>query len=339
SGGPELPAWLTEDDSESPSIVLVEGESATPPPQERAELRLTVEPGDRFRLRKVIEQELQQASLSGTPQVSKSTLELVFSITVDDVQADRTRMRVRYEQIRYSHSIDGESTEYDSATPPSVIPEAVLPYHGMINDGFAFDLGPDHRLAGVVGFHEFLERCLQFVPAEQGQRVLLEIESGSGEQGIVNFIDNTLGLLPAEIGQTLGETWEKSQQIGRPIPMYVQTIYTLKGLSHDLADIGITGTITGSTPLGRLANEGQDLKITVQGGRCTGHCLIDRTSGLPKESHIERVVDMTVQLAGGIEFPQQNRTVTTVESLAEAASERSAAVSAASGAGPTTRFQ
>jgi hypothetical protein len=55
------------------------------------------------------------------------------------------------------------------------------------------------------------------------------------------------------------------------------------------------------------------VRVTVKGGRSQGHCTIFRDTGLPKESRVERIVDMTVQMAGGIEFDQQKRTVTTVE--------------------------
>ncbi|MGE4003653.1 MAG: DUF6263 family protein [Planctomycetaceae bacterium] len=334
---PELPAWLTEDESaaEPESIELAAADSARAPALDRAVLQLSLHPGDRFPLRKVVEQELIQASLNGVPQISRSTLELLLAITVEDVQSDRTRLSVRYDRVRYSHEVAGEQVQYDSASPPAHIPEAALAYHGMLNGGFAIDLGADNQIAGVSGFREFLDRCLQHVPADQRQRVMLDIEAKSGENGIADFVDNTIGLLPAAGDKAVGDTWEMARHIGRPIPMLVTTVYTLKGLNDSLADIGVTGTISPSTTLGQSTDSDQGVRIIVQGGSSDGHCTLYRDSGLPKESRIERIVDMTVQLAGGIEFTQQSRTVTTVESYpAQPAAGASRDVES-----PTPRFQ
>ncbi len=317
-GEPELPAWLTDSEDEPAAddgtITLASAQTPTAPALDRAQLQLSLTPGDRFPLRKVVEQELKQSSLSGVPQISRSRLELLLAITVEEVQAEYKRLRVRYDRVRYSHEVAGELVEYDSAAPPAQIPQAALAYHGMVNDGFAFEIGADNQIAGVIGFRDFLERCLRHVPADQRQRVMLDIEANSGEKGIADFVDNTIGLLPADVDKVLGDSWEKSRHIGRPIPMQIRTVYTLKGLNDSFADVGISGTITPSTTLGRSAGGDPSVRIVVQGGHSQGHCTLYRDSGLPKESHVERVVDMTVQLAGGLEFTQQKTTVTTVES-------------------------
>lgn len=314
-GEPQLPAWLTQEDpaTDASSIVLAAAETAEPPRVETAALQLTLSPGESFPLRKLIEQELKQASLDGVPQISRSSLELSLSIRVDSVEAGRKRLGVLYDRVRYAHEVAGEEVSYDSTSPPSPVPAAALAYHGLIGRGFSLELGPDNQVAGVIGFREFLEGCLQHVPAEQRQRVLVDVEANAGENGIADFVDHTIGLLPADITKALGETWERDRHIVRPIPMHIRTSYTLTGLNDSLASIGIAGTISPSTTLGDAAPADQNVRIVVRGGHCEGHCTLYRESGLPKESRVVQVVDMTVQLAGGIEFNQQSRTVTTVE--------------------------
>ena len=53
--------------------------------------------------------------------------------------------------------------------------------------------------------------------------------------------------------------------------------------------------------------------MTVTGGHTNGECTVFRDTGLPRSSHIETLVDMLVQ-AQGVEFRQQQKTVTTIES-------------------------
>lgn len=317
-GEPQLPAWLTEESSpvdaaESETVTQASATVSHAPAPDGAALQLSLKPGDRFPLRKVVDQELRQASLSGEPQTSRSRLEIQLTLTVEEAEADHTRLNVRYDHVRYSHDVAGESVEYDSQSPPSPVPPAALAYHAMANNGFSFELGPDRQVNRVIGFREFLERCLQHVPPDQRQRVMLDIEANSGEKGLTEFVDHTIGLLPADVDKVLGDSWEKTRHVGRPIPMQINTVYTLQGLNDRFADIGVSGTITPLTALGESAGEDQGLQIIVKGGRTEGHCTIHRDTGLPKESQVTRVVDMVVQ-TGGIEFTQQKRTVTTVQS-------------------------
>lgn len=313
AGAPDLPDWLTEDDSPTEFEESTET-TPTAPALNRAALQLTLQPGDRFPMRKVVEQELKQASLSGTPQISRSRLELLLAISVEDVQPDHTQMRVTYDRVHYSHEVAGELVEYDSNNPPAQIPQSVMTYHGMLKDGFSFVLGADHQISRVIGFREFIERCLQHVPENQRQRVMLDIEASSGEKGIADFVDNTIGLLPADVDKVLGDTWNKDRHVGKPVPMQIQTTYTLKDLSNGLATVSIGGEITPSTSLGQSASN-ENVRITVKGGHSHGQCIVFLDSGLPKESRVERTVDMTVQMAGGLEFEQQKHTITTVETF------------------------
>jgi hypothetical protein len=312
-GAPALPAWLTEDEdapAEDTNPSTPSGQASDP-----GTLPLTLHPGDRFPLRKVVQQELTQASLDGVPQISRSHLELVLAITVDEVRPDRKRLSVRYEHVKYSHEVAGEFVAYDSAAPPAQIPPSVLAYHCLVNNGFAFELGADNQIAGVIGFREFLERCLQHVPPDLRQRVILDIEANAGEKGIADFVDSTIGLLPAGVDKVIGESWDRTRHIGRPLPMQINCVYTLQNLTDGTAEISIAGTITPSTTLGQSAVDDQNLRITVEGGHTQGHCTLFRGTGLPKESRVERHVDMTVHVAGGSEFTQKKRTLTTIESL------------------------
>lgn len=309
----ELPDWLSETDTDASESA--EPPSPTAPALDRAALKLNLNRGDRFPLRKVVEQQLTQSSLDGQPQISRSRLEMMLAITVDDVRDGRTLMRVKYDRVQYSHEVAGELLKYDSAAPPAQIPAPVLAYHGMVNDGFAFWIGPDNQIAELVGFREFVERCLSHISPEGRQQALRDIEASAGEKGIADFVDNTIGLLPYDVDKVLGDSWEKTRHISRPVPMQINTTYTLADFNDETAEVMVGGTITPSTTLGGAGRDGASVRITVTGGSSHGRCLLYRESGLPKESRVERIVDMTVQMSGGIEFDQQKRTTTTVESF------------------------
>lgn len=276
------------------------------------QLRLNLKPGDRFPLRKVVEQEMIQDSITGSGNRIKTRLELLFAISILDKVDDRTNLSVRYDRVKYSHRIGAETLEYDSTRPPDVVPVALQAYHDMVGDGFSFWIGAENKIVSVDNFTEFLNRCLRNVPVSQRHKVVLGIEAGSGESGIANFIDNSLGLLPYSGEYQLGETWKRPGHIGRPVPMHVSNTYTLKQVDNDLATIDIRGKITPSTTM--TAGDAQSgVRVTVTGGETTGTCTIFRETGLPQRSRVEQNIDMTVMMSGALQFNQRKRITTTIK--------------------------
>jgi len=306
----ELPAWLTEErvtsQSESPDQPANDSSSA--------EFRLNLTPGDQFPLRKIVQQELVQGDVSGAPTRNFSQLELMMAITVLDKQMERTKLGVRYSRVKYMHDIADEHVEFDSAVPETSHFVGVQAYRDMVNDGFAFWIGTDNQIVEVEGLAEFVNRCLRNIPAEKRQDVVLGIEAGSGESGIANFVDNTIGLLPYGKRTSLGDSWERQQQIGRPVPMHISNTYTLKELTHGLAVIDIRGSISPSTNLNPAQGK-NSVNVTVNGGSTLGSCTIFRETGLPKESRVDRIVEMTVVMDNSISFRQTKRVTTQVESF------------------------
>lgn len=303
----ELPTWLTE---ESRQISAAAEAEQTP----SAELRLNLEPGMQFPLRKVVQQELIQAQVVGTPVRNDSELEMMMAISVLAKEQGRTRLGVKYLRVKYKHQMGQERVEFDSTQPSSSLPVSLYPYRDMVNDGFSFWIGEDNQISEVEGLSEMIDRCLRNVPPEQRKEVAIGIEAGSGEAGIANFVDNAIGLLPYGKKTAPGDTWERQQQIARPIPMHVNNIYTLKDLTDHLAVVDVRGTITPSTTLSTIES-GTGVSVTVNGGSTIGSCTIYRDTGLPKQSKVDRIVEMTVVMDSAVSFRQTKRITTLVESF------------------------
>ncbi len=279
-----------------------------------SQLALRLRAGDRFPLKKVIEKEVIQEMPGGTPQAHRLRIELTLGMTVDEVKDGQTRFRVRYDRVRYTHSMPEEIVEYDSASPPAELPLSIRAWHAMVGDGFSFWVGRDNQIAGVEGFSEFVQRCLAVIPADRREEVLLSIESSSGENGVSDFVDNAIGLLPYGEIKAAGETWQRTRHIGRPVPMVLDNTYTLKELDNHRAVVQITGQITPSTTLMRTQQENpSNVRMTVRSGNTWGTCTLFRDTGLPQQSRVEHEILMTVQMSGGRTFDQRVRGATTIE--------------------------
>lgn len=287
--------------------------------QETASLQLELQQGDRFPLLKTVEQTVSQSVGRGSV-LNRSRLELLLEIEVDNVRKNRILLSVRYHRVRFTRIVDGERIEYDSESPPNPVPLEVQAYHGLVDNGFSFWLGPDNRIVELAGFRDFLERCVREVPPDRRQQVLRRLAATTGDEGIANFVDDSIGLLPygeaAEEKQIgVGSHWTRERQVVQPTPMYLSSRCTLTDLDETTANIEIVGNITPSATYGPADGSNRNVRLKVHGGHTFGNCTVQRETGLPLDSRIERYIDMTVQLPDGAEFEQQKRLVTTIRAF------------------------
>jgi hypothetical protein len=276
--------------------------------------------GDRFPLKKRIEQRLTQmlpgrpsldnvggsstqADAQGGILVNVSVLEMLLSLEVEEIRDGNKRLAVRYHKVHYGHNIAGRQVEYRSEQNGPVPTEA-LAYAGLKDNGFSFWIGPDNRVMELVGFSEFLQRCLQNVPTAYRDAVMKQLEGTHSDDGLANFIDDGIGLLPYSndpkhpaVAVKVGSAWElKPRRSEGPIPTSTITRCMLKNLNDTSAEIGLLGKIYGSTAPIAVQDGGRYMHILVKGGHCSGTCTVDRRTGLPTHSEVNRYMEMTVQM-------------------------------------------
>jgi hypothetical protein len=281
-----------------------------------ADLSLKLKPGMRIPLKKTVQQELSQSSIKGVKK-STSSLELMMAITVDEIRENDKKFDVQYSHVKYSQNLDNKSLSYDSAIPNSPVPTAALPYQGMINNGFEFWVGQDNQIKEILGYEQFLDKCLAKIPEAQKQQLMMQIAASSQHDGLANFIDDTIGLLPydekAEKNGTVvnvGFTWTRRRYLNQPLPITVEQTYTIKEINDKVALLDMTGAVLPTTSLSKETYDG--LNVQIRGGNSYGQCTIDLATGLPTQSQVDQYIDMLVALDGGITFEQRKHILTTV---------------------------
>ena len=293
---------------------------------ENLELRLKI--GNRFPLIKTVEQRLRQLSPNdGRPIESSSKLSMTLAITVENISQGVKTLGVRYQRVCYDHDIAGEKVSYDSALFPKTVPDAAQVYQGLLDNGFSFDLGADNRIVKVHEFDEFLKRCVRHAPASQQQEMLTRLVVDQEDEGIANFVDDSVGMLPYNIDDLnasgdvkVGSSWRKSREITRPIPMTIDTAYRLTDINERYAILELFGQIVPAR-IQRVSNTtqhpGATEKMTLRSGHSFGTCTIDRDSGLPIQSHVTRTMKLTLELPTGVKFDQTKEIVTTIRTFPE----------------------
>jgi hypothetical protein len=298
---------------EDPFAVRPAGFDARQPKGERLELNLRT--GEKFPLIKTIEQTLVQQSETH-PALARTRLELNLAITVQDVRSDAILLGVQYSRVVYEHDLGGRRLLFDSASHEGAIPWDAVPYAGMVNNGFAFWLGRDNQIRGLVGYQEFLERCVAQVPLDRRETLLAELSQRFGDDGVANFVDDSIGLLPydASVDEDSasrvlpGDVWTRERRLMQPVPVYMKSTYTLLELGGETARIEITGRIAS----GEAVNAAGDSRVRISDGRTLGHCVVDRTTGLPLDVQISRHLVIHVETDDGEQVVQEKDILTTI---------------------------
>ncbi|WP_166819762.1 DUF6263 family protein [Thalassoroseus pseudoceratinae] len=332
-----------EADSDQPAAAStlegIEPEISAPePPPARtiaqtpsAVLKLNLQPGRRVPLLKTVQQTLIQKMPQGDI-VNRDWLEMLVTLRLEQMTEDgRRKLSVHYERVRYQNEIGGKTISFDSDSDTGPLPAVMLPYRGLVNNGFAFWIGPDHRILKPVGFADFLKRCIRDVPPAQQEQVLNAF-ANSTEEGVANFVDDSIGYLPlADHAVAAGDTWIRERSLSRPVPLFIQNHCSLSRLTDRIADIDIAGTIATTRTFGEQADhENHDVQVIVRGGHAHGSCRIDRETGLPLHASVKHLLDMAVRQADGREFVQQKITTTTIRLFPEQSTPNSNAIQPAS---------
>ncbi len=281
-------------------------------------LELHLKQGDRFPLVKTIEQTLIQKS-DIAPAMARTKLELTMIINVEDVRADAILLGVRYNRVTYQHDINGQLLSYDSASHQGDVPWDAIPYAGMVNNGFSFWLGRNNSIRELVGYKEFLERCVANVPLSRRETLLSEISNRFGDDGVANFVDDTIGLLPydntvdeaAATRVMPGDLWTRERRLMQPVPIHLTSTYRLSALNNESAEIEITGRVAAGE-----AGAPSDIgRLRIIGGQSLGRCIVDRQTGLPLEMNLLRFIKMQLTTSDNQSVIQEKQIETTIRTF------------------------
>jgi hypothetical protein len=88
----------------------------------------------------------------------------------------------------------------------------------------------------------------------------------------------------------------------------MKSTYTLLEIEDKTARIEITGRIAS----GEAVNAAGDSRVRISDGRTLGHCVVDRSTGLPLDVQITRHLVIHVETDDGQEVVQEKDILTTI---------------------------
>ena len=314
------------DAGEPDEDVFESGSRISRPPESSANA-LENEPklkiGDQFRFLKTVEHRLTQIDSTET-RISTSRTTIALMLTVNNILSDgRKQFSVDFQDVEYEQDLNGKRVRFSSGDPDESLPPEAMLYAGLTHNGFSFWVGVDNSVQDVIGFDDFLRRCVRTAPGRFQAMIHQQLESMKSEDAVADFIDAGIGILPFSsdhrhpgISLQRGAIWELNPRLDdRPIRVETNTSCLLKEVTAQSAEILLTSRIQSSPrPLIMTDPEG-DLRISVKGGSCTGFCRISLRSGLPINSRMQRSLELQIELPDGQTLQQFKDTVNTLASI------------------------
>jgi len=310
----EIKIDMGEQASTAPEPGLIQPPAASPQPITPQNDAGPLQVGAKYSFVKSIEQRVVQQQ-PGTPIVTHSRLTIPFVLEIRNVIGEDVLsveghnpgdalFEIKYDNFQYTQELPGAAVVYDSARPNGPAPTAIEAYRGLPGNGFSFWVDRRNHLKGLVGFTEFLERCLRQSTPQQRALIWKSFAGSSDNDHLANFVDDSIALPALEGGQQ-GQTWQKEQQIRQPIPVQLRLQYTVSETSQSLVEVTVGGVVVPQAAI----NLG-GAQVEIQGGRINGRYQIDRGTGLPNHSRLEQTIEMVVQTPGGESIAQSKQTVT-----------------------------
>ena len=273
--------------------------------------------GESFPMLRSVTQTLTQNLPEGR-KVTHSTLQAMLTLRVEELTPDgRRRIGVRFDRVRYMSDLGGEPIDFDSGIPQTALPPEAEPYRGLADNGFSFWAASNGAVLELVGYGDFLRRCVRDVPPDQHDRVLQKLAGLESSEALATLLDDGLALVAPSADMSspaAGNQWMYRRRMIRPVSVLLDARCTLSAVNEGTVEIDVAGTLSPAAAYEQVG-EREPVQVSARGGRSVGNVTIDRRTLLPVQSRVEHYVDMLVQPPDGEPFEQRKHIVTSLQAL------------------------
>lgn len=253
-------------------------------------LQLDLEEGALYRIRMLTTQTLSQNFEGQIFEIGQNIgFEYTYSVTSREADGSAW-VDVAYTRVLFETDTPFGTDSYDSADPPSQIPEGAEGFAAIVGSGFSMRIAPDGEVLEIEGLEQMYDRMLSemdFTDLETRQAFELTFREQFNEQTMKDQISSLLFEFPEGTLQ-VGDTWSSTQETTAMLPIVVENTYTLLDFDENTALIEVrseisTGSGEGGIDLGLL-----DFEFTIMGTQ-EGMIQVDLRTGLANS-----VVDQTL---------------------------------------------
>ena len=261
--------------------------------QEKLNLRLHLKKGDAHKINVTLDQSIVQ-DVQGLKQRQQQTITIVYTFTVDDVDAQgASTIAVKYESVAFHAQTPAGNIDYDSTHPPAQVPAMAGGFAGLVGQGYTMTIRPDGQVSQVTGLDKLLAAVLSKMNVPEGPaRAAAEraLRQQINEQNMKANLQNVFAPYP-DHPVAVGESWGRRTEISMGFPLVIESTYTLKSREGGIAVIEVSGRAL-SPPDAAPVDLGQMKMSYKLAGNQDGSIRIVESTGWTQTA------DMSQKLAG-----------------------------------------
>lgn len=274
--------------------------SNTNSPDERAsaseeglELQLRLQENATYRLRVIIDQQIEQEVLGESISLNQSIgMEYRYDVTAIDDDGIAT-VDVIYDWLSYEQSGGpAGDVSYDSDNPPDEINPLALGYAGLVNQGFSMKMTPTGQVIEVTGIDAMLDSLLSQLDMPSGPEadaILESVRSQFGEEAMTSTLEQITNIYP-DGPIEVGDSWSRTFTVDTGFPMIMENDWVLIGRDAGLAEIAVETRVLPNPDASGFEMGGFELTYELEGSQ-SGTAVIDEASGWTIASELTQIFD------------------------------------------------
>jgi hypothetical protein len=227
-------------------------------------------------------------------QDSKISIAALYTMQVIDESNKVKTITGTYKNFKMNMKMMGMEIDVDTDKPSPPMNEEELKanpmgmmnriFSGIVDKSFTMKVDEEGKVLEVSGFNELLQSMADSmgVSDDMKQKMMASLKDQFNEQSVKDQFAQIFTIFPnKEI--KVGDSWEKSFNMGGKMPAKYTTTYTVKSMEGDHVTLDTKGRIT---------SEGGDMEVK---GDQLGTVIVDSKTGLMVNGTYTQDIDVKTQ--------------------------------------------
>ena len=249
--------------------------------------------------------------MMGQKMEVKSLTEMVMLYDIQSAASDTAKtIKVTFKSLKSKQSANGQETVTDTNNPDTSNAVTKM-MHAMMGSEFVVTMNSEGEVREVKGMNGLLPRIIAAsnnTDEVTKEQMVAGMKNFMSDEILKNMMEQSFKIFPGNKVKT-GDSWRKMMVIAKPMPMNIDSKFTLKDADGKLAKVNVASVITP----GQGGMEMMGMKIeTEMSGTQSGSMDIDMETGMTISSDITQKVGGKMK-AMGQEIPMTINSVITTK--------------------------
>lgn len=297
-------------------------------PGKKVFLRLRLKKGQVYRVKVTMDQDITQklpAQLGGQEQKIEQAMGMTYSFKVKDVDGDGgMSCEVTYEAMQYKMKAPMVNLEYDSEDPPEDVPMMARGFAAMVGQSFQAKFTPLGKASELTGLEKIFDRVLEKMELPEGpmrKNIEKQLKTQFGDEAMKHTMQRLTGLLFPEKAVGVGDSWEETVNVTRPLALAMEQTMTLRKREAGVATVDVETKVSPCPDAEPMKMGTITVSYELKGTQ-TGTVTIDESTGWTTGGKLKQNLKGTMVMtgipnAGEVKAPMLMKSSLTLEQVEE----------------------